>query len=97
MDFVLAEAMLVLSALVVSGLSESDAEGAAPTGGLIRGIRIARGAQNLGSTSQSCLASDPCWRAEAFPQPRKPHVRNAAIVVERNARAGSEKQFMKPI
>jgi hypothetical protein len=73
------------------------AESAGATGGLLRGIRIDRGAQSLGSTSHFCSRSAVCWMvapAGALPHPMATTLRNAVNVVERNVpRAGKQRSM----
>lgn len=70
----------------------------AETVGMLRGIKIARGLQSLGWTSQSCSIPPVCWAlapADALPQPITNTVVNAAIVVERNMPSTEEYPSMR--
>src|ERR671911_2185787 len=68
--------------------------------GVLRGIRIARGDQRFGWTSQSCSSPTVCWATtpdEPLPQPMRKAVRNALVLVERKVRNPGEEPFMSPI
>jgi len=55
---------------------------------------MARGYQSLGSVSQSCFSwVAACWAeavARALPHPRRPKLRNATTLVERNMAGNGE-------
>jgi hypothetical protein len=57
---------------------------------------MARGYQSLGSVSQSCFSwAAACWAeavARALPHPRRPKVRNATTLVERNMAGSGESE-----
>src|SRR5215204_592350 len=63
-----------------------------------RGIRMGRGDQSAGFTSQSCLGSSCCCtaRAEALPQPSSTAVRNAIMMVERKVDVAGEERSISP-
>jgi hypothetical protein len=91
------ESALAARALLLASRIESrrvvvSAESAGGSGGVLRGIKIARGLQSWGWASQSCKLS-AVWAeapAGALPQPISQTVANAAIVVERNMRITGE-------
>src|SRR5918992_799608 len=83
---------VLLSCRRLSGLSVSPepAEAGCASGEEALGIRIARGHQSCGWTSQS--STRVCWAASAamLPQPESRATTNAVIVVERNVLVRAE-------
>jgi hypothetical protein len=88
----LADRALLLASRMESRRVVVSVESAGGSGGVLRGIKIGRGLQRVGWTSQSCVLS-AVWAeapAGALPQPISQTVANAAIVVERNMRLTGE-------